>query len=350
MPEESEREVLERIEATRARMGGTIEQIGDRVNPDRVQRELKARAKEQVREAKHNVKQKARNAMHDMEHGVNDTGRTVWNTIRENPIPAGMVGVGLAWLLANGSGSDRDERDNEYWAYPRGTGRGYARYTGVTAPGATFMGQEEYAYWRAREMDAAASYPTRGYEDEDRGMADQAKERVGEAAEGAKERVTGAAERVRDSAEETAERVKHKAEDAMDATRDKAVHLAHRASEEAHRVGYRARRVEHRVEHAVQDNPMAAGAIAAALGFAAGMMIPESQREHQMFGETRDRMMEKAETKARHAGEKVKDVAREAASEASETAKEAWAGKGADSKGAGSAGVSRQESFAEPRR
>lgn len=342
MREESEREVLERIEATRARMGGTIEQIGDRVNPDRVQRELKARAREQVREAKHNVKQKARNAMRDMEHGVNDTGRTLWHTIRENPIPAGMVGVGLAWLLANGSGSDREERPNEYWAYPQGTGRGYARYTGATGPGAAYVGQE-YAYWRAREMESAAGYPAQGYESEDRGMTDQAKERVGEAAEGAKERMAGAADRVRDTAEEATDRVKHKAEDAMDATRDKASYLAHRASEEAHRMGYRARRVEHRVEDAVQDNPMAAGAIAAALGFAAGMMIPETQREHEMFGETRDRMMEKAETKVRHAGEKAKDVARETASETARRAvDEAWPGSG---KGAG-----RQESFAEPRR
>src|SRR5690606_39705763 len=100
------REIRESIEATRARMGETIEQIGDRVNPDRVKSELKTRARHQINEAKDNVKRKARNTMRDVEHGVSDTGKGIWATIKDNPVPAGMVGVGLAWLIANRRESD----------------------------------------------------------------------------------------------------------------------------------------------------------------------------------------------------------------------------------------------------
>ncbi|HUH11727.1 MAG TPA: DUF3618 domain-containing protein [Longimicrobiales bacterium] len=332
MHEESEREVLDRIESTRARMGDTIEQIGDRVNPDRVQRELKARAREQVRDAKDNVKQKARNTMRDIEHEVTDSGRSVWHTIRDNPIPAGMVGVGLAWLMANGSGSSRPDRDEEYWGSPEGArrgGYGYAGYTGVARPGADYVGRE-YGYDGPREVaDTGAGYPTRDSGHDEAGFTEDAKERVSGAAESARERTA-----------EAAEQVKHKAEDAVDTTREKASELAHRASEGMDELRYRSRRAERRVENAVQDNPLAAGALAAALGFAAGMMIPETERENEMFGPTRDRMMEKAETTARRTGEKAKDVARDTAREAGRAVDEAWPGLQGD----------RQESYTEPRR
>ncbi|MGH7446484.1 MAG: DUF3618 domain-containing protein, partial [Longimicrobiales bacterium] len=101
MSERSEHEIRESIEATRARMGETIEQIGDRVNPRNVKAEVRARAREQMHEVRDNMKRKVRNTMRDVEHGVTDTGRGIWATIKDNPVPAGMVGVGLAWLFAN---------------------------------------------------------------------------------------------------------------------------------------------------------------------------------------------------------------------------------------------------------
>lgn len=238
--------------------------------------------------------------MRDIEHEVSDAGRGLWDTIRDNPIPAGMVGVGLAWLMANGATSG-SRSDVDYRTYPRqrplgyGTGpvrpTGYAAGTGAAAAG----GYVDY--------------------DEEQSRTEEAKERLSEAAGSAKER-----------AEEATDRVREKARDTADEVRDRASDLKHRASEEMHEMrdragssvrqaGYRARRAERRVEHAVEDNPLAAGAIAAALGFAAGMMIPESRREQEMFGPARDRMVDTAERKIRSAGNKAREAAKDTASE-----------------------------------
>src|SRR3712207_6022224 len=82
------------IHETRERLGETIEEIGERLNPNR----LKEQVKENIRDATiGRVETMATNAV----ERVNETRRTFTNTIRENPIPAAMVGVGLAWLFWN---------------------------------------------------------------------------------------------------------------------------------------------------------------------------------------------------------------------------------------------------------
>src|SRR3712207_2869243 len=82
------------IHETRERMGDTIEQIGERLNPNR----LKEQVKENIRDATiGRVETMATNAV----ERVNETRRTFANTVRENPIPAAMVGIGLGWLIFN---------------------------------------------------------------------------------------------------------------------------------------------------------------------------------------------------------------------------------------------------------
>src|SRR3712207_7251796 len=82
------------IHETRERLGETIEEIGERLNPNR----LKEQVKENIRDATiGRVETMASQAV----ERVSETRRTFVNTIRENPIPAAMVGVGLGWLFWN---------------------------------------------------------------------------------------------------------------------------------------------------------------------------------------------------------------------------------------------------------
>jgi ElaB/YqjD/DUF883 family membrane-anchored ribosome-binding protein len=283
MYDESERLIRERIDATRERLGETIEEIGERVNPGRVRRALKSRARDQVDEFKANVKRKARNTMRDVEDGVTGTGRGVWERIRENPIPAGMVGVGLAWLAANGRASG---------AASRTTGRARrVDYGGYWDP---YAGEDLARYGTSVEEASG----------EEQSRTEELRDRAGEAAE----RVRDRGQEAVDSAREKTSELKHRAEEGMHDARE-------RARQWGNETQYRARRVEHRVEDSVQENPIAAGMVAAALGFAAGMMVPESRRENEMFGAARDRLIERAGSTARRAGHKAKEVARETAGE-----------------------------------
>lgn len=352
MSERSEREIRESIETTRTRMGETIEQIGDRVNPERVKAELKARAREQIHEAKDNMKRKARNTMRDVEHGVSDTGRGIWATIRENPVPAGMVGVGLAWLIANRR--DADDRNYEYGTYSTGpavpyrpgqragsqfgepghrpagaygaageydaarghTEAGQYGATGGYGGGGVYGGTTGYeGRVDARSAGSAAGAGSPQWRDDDRGS-EGIREKASDVLHQAGDRLGDAQERVGSALHDAQERVG----EVVHSGRDRVSGWGQEAKQ-------RARRAEHRVEESLRENPVAAGAMALAIGVAAGLMIPETDREREVMGRTRDRVLDKAENAVRSSAEKLHDRAREAAGETARKAvDEVWPG------------------------
>jgi ElaB/YqjD/DUF883 family membrane-anchored ribosome-binding protein len=78
------------------------------------------------------------------------------------------------------------------------------------------------------------------------------------------------------------------------------------------------------IRRLLQRNPLAVGAVAATLGIAVGLAIPETERENRLMGETRDNLAERAKDAAQGAVEKAKQLAGDAASEvAGEAARQA---------------------------
>ena len=73
-------------------------------------------------------------------------------------------------------------------------------------------------------------------------------------------------------------------------------------------------------EYYIEENPLAVGAVALALGAAVGFMIPATQTESQLMGEYRDNLMQKAGDAARGALDKVQQVAGEMANSVREEA------------------------------
>src|ERR687896_800018 len=71
------------IERTRADMSETVDAIQERLSPE----SLKEQAKDRVKEATVGRAQ--------------DAGSGIVGTIRANPLPAALTGVGLGWLLVN---------------------------------------------------------------------------------------------------------------------------------------------------------------------------------------------------------------------------------------------------------
>ncbi|MGQ0561641.1 MAG: DUF3618 domain-containing protein [Gemmatimonadota bacterium] len=229
-------QLREEIGHTRDRMSDTLDQLGERLNPKRI----KQRVSENIREATiGRVQNMARNAA----GRVNDTREGMMHTIRDNPIPAAMVGIGIGWLLLGGRRNQHEIRRRERWPEDlRGyTDSGYVGDLGATTP-------------RLQQDDAAG----------------------GIGASVSPEAGGGVRERVSDLA---------------DTTRTQAQQLQQRA------------------QRGFEDNPLALGAVALAAGLAAGLAIPETRRESEMMGRTRDRLVERA----RAAASDVKDRAEEVA-------------------------------------
>ena len=266
------------IRETRERMSETLDELGDRLNPNR----LKAQVKSNIREATvGRVENMARNAA----DRVNNTRHGVVDRIRDNPIPAAMVGIGLGWLFFGG----RRESERTVWE------RSYV--TSDEWDGTAYVGDVSATTPRLAQDDAAGG--------------------IGESVS----RAPGVVDRVRD-------RVGSIGESVRDTTSDVAYSARERVSDVGERVGERASvvadRARDRFDHTLNENPMALGAVALAVGMAAGLAIPESRREREMMGGYRDHLVDRvrdtvADTRDRvqHVAERVveetRDVAREAA-------------------------------------
>jgi ElaB/YqjD/DUF883 family membrane-anchored ribosome-binding protein len=228
-----------------------------------------------------------------------DAGTGMWDTIRRNPIPAALAGIGLGWLFMNAQGDQEEERWSASGAY-----QARGRY----AYGSYDYGSRGYGSY---------DYGSRGYgsdDDSDQGMAGRVADRVGDVADKARGQVGELGSQVSDKVDQ----------------------LGDQAGEMADQAQYYVERAQGQVERMVQDNPLALGAVAAALGAAIGMAIPGTYRERELMGEARDAVMERAQGVVQEATEKVQHVAQEAGSAAKDAAKQEAKDQGLTSQPAGS--------------
>ncbi len=91
-------EIEANIEQTRAEMSETIDAIQEKLSPSHI----KEQVKEQVQQSFQEAKDSMREATVD---NVKGAGSTMWETIKQNPIPAAIAGLSVAWLVRKGSRS-----------------------------------------------------------------------------------------------------------------------------------------------------------------------------------------------------------------------------------------------------
>jgi hypothetical protein len=99
--------LTEDIERTRGDMTETLEELGDRLSPSNVIQDAKAT----VREA---TVGKVESMANDVGMTARETGEGLIETIKRNPLPAALAGIGIGWLWMS-----RDKSPS--WA--RGNGR-----------------------------------------------------------------------------------------------------------------------------------------------------------------------------------------------------------------------------------
>lgn len=261
------------IRETRERLGDTLEELGARLNP----RHIGEQVKENIRDA---TIGRVGHMARDAADRVNEVRYTMMDTIRDNPIPAAMVGIGLGWLFMNA----RRQGDTRA-AYGTAPYAGSARY-----------------YDERGGYAGAASYGAVPYDEasDEHGLAGRARERVGEVAHGAREGASHLAERASDAAHGVADRARGLASTVADTSR----HQARRAEDLLH------------------EQPLAVGAFALAIGIAAGFALPVTDREVEMMGDARDRIVDRVKEAAQETTGKVQAVAERVVSETQATVKE----------------------------
>jgi len=116
--------------------------------------------------------------------------------------------------------------------------------------------------------------------------------------------------------------MRHTVEDAASHAGERAGRLKDRAEEGAGRLGRtarsRARDAKGGLEHMMDENPLVVVAGAAVLGLALGMLLPETDPERRLMGDTREELGERVSNVA----SRVKDAALDAGRQVQETVRE----------------------------
>jgi len=302
------------IEATRSGMSDTVDAIQAKLSPQNVQEtaeqiterakqaalEVVDQATDKVRETVTQLKNEVKTEIHDatigrvermvgnMKDTTRDASSTIVETIKANPIPAALVGIGLAWLFMNKSGSAPTER--------RYSAMGYGYDT--QGNGSQSYGSQGYGQWN------------NGYQEQGTSPVEAVQQKAGQ---------------VKDSVSEAAGQVKARAGEFVDQAQAKVEHLSERVQDRAQNVVYRSQSM-------IEDNPLMTGALALALGAAVGLLLPETQRENELLGNARDKFMGQVSDAAHDTFDKAQKVATEVLHTATDKAQEEAKAQGLTSK------------------
>lgn len=115
--------------------------------------------------------------------------------------------------------------------------------------------------------------------------------------------------------------VRERASHLADTTKERASHLADRARTLGSTARYRMSSAGRQSRDVLTDNPLITGLAALAMGALIGALIPETEKEHELMGETRDRLAHQAKDMAREGVDRARDIATTATHAATDAVK-----------------------------
>jgi ElaB/YqjD/DUF883 family membrane-anchored ribosome-binding protein len=252
-PREEPRDIERAIDVSRRRIASTMHEIEHRLSPSNLRTKAREATVGKVEHMARNVRE-----------STMESGRTMAETVRSNPIPAAMIGLGLAWLLMN-----RPRRERPLVA---------------------------------RRLEYGYGPPERIIHNGEARRGDGQRGTIARAAEAGREKV----EELKEGVQEAAERAREGAREMTAQAREQTQRAAKEVREQANRV-------EDYFDRAMEANPLAVGAIVLGIGLAIGIALPRTEKETELFGPARDRLIERAKSRALDVAEKGEEKLGEAA-------------------------------------
>jgi ElaB/YqjD/DUF883 family membrane-anchored ribosome-binding protein len=207
--------------------------------------------------------------------------------VKENPIPALLVGTGVAWMIIEATTSDEEETR----VYTEG-----ASHKGKHSDSATRYYPSEYQGDDQTETGGGESGP--GFAESAKDKLEHAKEAVAGVAGVAKEKASA----LGDAATEAADDVGRRAQEVYQEGRSTARRIG-RSIES----GYHSSAEQ--LENAMEEYPLAVGIGFAALGALVGVLLPRTRREDELLGEQSDQLVKATKGKGQELLERGKVVA-----------------------------------------
>ncbi len=310
--EETE-QIREQIEETRSNLSETIDAIQEKLSFQNISEQVKDTVSEQINSALDTAKEnvykatigKAGKFMKEVGREISktDAGKVAAN----NPFPLFLIGLGVGLFVYQGFYGKKTKKS---YGYDNGYDESTRKYRGKS----TLSSAQDSV---GNAYDSVSGAAGNAYESVS-GVAGDAYGKVGDAASSAYEGVSSAAgsayEGVSSAASKTISGVKNFAGNTYEKAGD-----------------YSSKAVE-TYDHYIEENPLAVGAVALAVGAAVGFSIPSTKYEGQLLGEYRQQVLDKAQNVAGDLVDRVKEVASEAKKTVGEAASEVQKTVGAEIK------------------
>lgn len=328
---------------------------------------------------------KVSHMVEDARETVTEAGTTVLGTIRANPIPAALIAVGVGWLFMSARSNrvarlryaqpyggeeldlyagyvgeipdtERDLRGGPRRVLRKGqqaisrvastVGGGVSNVGHRVTGGASSVGHRvadgasTVGHRVADRVSTAGHRVASGASNVGRTVAQGAStvgHRVVEGASSVGHVVADRASAVAHGAASAAHQAGDRAGHLVEGARTTAIQVAGNARTTGRRVvrgaGHQLHRAEETLEGAFDDNPMAFGAVALAVGAAVGLALPHTTKEDEWMGPTKEALLERAQTAAQDAIHRVEERVGQVASvagAAQDTLQKAEEGLGSD--------------------
>jgi hypothetical protein len=217
------------------------------------------------------------------------------NTVRDNPIPVTLIGVGIAWLMT--------ARRQSGAHFPHARNQRIARRT---------------AYYPDAGTDYRGSpgvdYASRGgTEASSEGVLQRAASKTSDAARDMKHKASDVGQRVSDTASAMTGRAREISEGARERFEKSSEYTQARVSELGQRSQAQYYRAKDRFGQLLDEQPLVVGAVGIAIGAALGASLPNTRRENELLGNTRDDLFERAKETTLAQTEVVKESAQRVA-------------------------------------
>jgi hypothetical protein len=280
----SQQDVIERdLERTRSRMDNRLSELQERLSPGQIVDDLLG-------------------YFRGSEGG--DFARNLMDSVRDNPLPAALTGIGLTWLMASNpkprpavgeKGVASSSTDSRTWTSQEELDLHFRELE----QGVSRQADEDDTAYRFRVDEARGKALGVARQSDD--TADSFSERVQQAFTAASQSVIKGAKDLRDSATDTASRLGGSAQSAMQSVGEKLT----QSSESA-------RLMSGNLLSTIGDNPVLLGALGLAVGALLGALVPQSGQEEAALGEVADKTRTAARTLAQGAMDRGGEVAQQA--------------------------------------
>lgn len=279
-------EIKAGIDETRAQMDGTLDELSERLRP----RHLIDDLLDYWYERRHTPTTSSGSSTQGMKKAagqVKDTAavvtKTIYHQAQQHPLPALLIGAGIAALFMEGRSRSRSEVD-------------YTEYETEESYEGSEIGPEGYAlphHYSEQGEESSSGIMSK--------MKDKGSNLAGKMGEGW-------------------QKTKERTSETTGALREKTGALKQKMSEKGSHMKEQAQHMKEQARHTYSqgvdsfkrtsnDYPLAVGVGCMALGVLAGMLIPSTRREDELVGAARDRLVERSKDTAHNVLERGKHVA-----------------------------------------